>query len=118
MTAALKYPSPEFAGALLGVKQSARGFRWVERLDPGRTLVATSIAQANGLPELLGRVLAARGAEAHTAARYLDPSLKTLLARPVCLPDMGGRHALCRRIKAGDKVAVFGEYYVDGAARR
>ena len=43
MTAALKYPSPEFAGALLGVEQSARGFRWVERLDPGRTLVATSI---------------------------------------------------------------------------
>ena len=117
MTAALKYPSPEFAGALLGVEQSARGFRWVERLDPGRTLVATSIAQANGLPELLGRVLAARGAEAHTAARYLDPSLKTLLPDPSCLRDMEkAATRFAAAIKAGEKVAVFGDYDVDGAA--
>jgi single-stranded-DNA-specific exonuclease len=117
VTAALKYPSPEFAGALLGVKQSARGFRWVERLDPGRTLVATSIAQANGLPELLGRVLAARGAEAHTAARYLDPSLKTLLPDPSCLRDMEkAATRFAAAIKAGEKVAVFGDYDVDGAA--
>lgn len=117
MTAALKYPSPEFAGALLGVEQSARGFRWVERLDPGRTLVATSIAQANGLPELLGRVLAARGAEAHTAARYLDPSLKTLLPDPSCLRDMEkAATRFAAAIKASDKVAVFGDYDVDGAA--
>lgn len=117
MTAALKYPSPEFAGALLGVEQSARGFRWVERLDPGRTLVATSIAQANGLPELLGRVLAARGADAHTAARYLDPSLKTLLPDPSCLRDMEkAATRFAAAIKAGEKVAVFGDYDVDGAA--
>jgi single-stranded-DNA-specific exonuclease len=117
VTAALKYPSPEFAGALLGVEQSARGFRWVERLDPGRTLVATSIAQANGLPELLGRVLAARGAEAHTAARYLDPSLKTLLPDPSCLRDMEkAATRFAAAIKAGEKVAVFGDYDVDGAA--
>jgi single-stranded-DNA-specific exonuclease len=117
VTAALKYPSPEFAGALLGVEQSARGFRWVERLDPGRTLVATSIAQANGLPELLGRVLAARGAEAHTAARYLDPSLKTLLPDPSCLRDMEkAATRFAAAVKAGEKVAVFGDYDVDGAA--
>ena len=117
MTAALKYPSPDFAGALLGVEHSARGFRWVERLDPGRALVATSISQAHGLPELLGRVLAARGAEAQTAARYLDPSLKTLLPDPARLQDMEkAATRFAAAIKAGETIAVFGDYDVDGAA--
>ena len=117
MTAALKYPNPEFAAAQLGVEQSARGFRWVERLDPGRTLVATSISQANGLPELLGRVLAARGADPQTAARYLDPSLKTLLPDPSRLRDMEkAATRFAAAIKAGEAVAVFGDYDVDGAA--
>jgi len=117
VTAALKYPNPEFAGALLGVEHSARGFRWIERLDPGRTLVATSISQANGLPELLGRVLAARGAEPHTATRYLDPSLRTLLPDPSRLRDMEKAAArFAAAIKANEKVAVFGDYDVDGAA--
>jgi single-stranded-DNA-specific exonuclease len=117
VTAALKYQTPELAGALLGVEQSARGYRWVERLDPGRTLVATSISQANGLPELLGRVLAARGADSQTAARYLDPSLKTLLPDPSRLRDMEKAAArFAAAISAGEKMAVFGDYDVDGAA--
>jgi single-stranded-DNA-specific exonuclease len=117
VTAALKYPNPEFAAALLGVEQSARGFRWVERLDPGRTLVATSISQANGLPELLGRVLAARGADPQTATRYLDPSLKTLLPDPSRLRDMEkAATRFAAAIKASEAVAVFGDYDVDGAA--
>jgi single-stranded-DNA-specific exonuclease len=114
VTAALKYPN---AGALLGVEQSARGYRWVERLTHGRNLVAASISQANGLPELLGRVLAARGAEAHTAARYLDPSLKTLLPDPSRLRDMErAATRFAAAIKAGERMAVFGDYDVDGAA--
>jgi single-stranded-DNA-specific exonuclease len=117
VTAALKYQSPELPSALLGVKQSARGYRWVERLDPGRTLIATSISQANGLPELFGRVLAARGADSQTAARYLDPSLKTLLPDPSRLRDMEKAAArFAAAIRAGEKMAVFGDYDVDGAA--
>jgi len=78
VTAALKYPTADLASApaLLGVERSARFYRWVERLDPGRALAATAISQAHGLPELLGRVLAARGAEigvpAPTHARMND----------------------------------------------
>jgi single-stranded-DNA-specific exonuclease len=117
VTAALKYKSPEYAGALLGVEQSARGYRWVERLDPGRTLIATAISQANGLPELLGRVLAARGADSQTAARYLDPSLRTLLPDPSRLRDMEkAATRFAAAIRAGVKLAVFGDYDVDGAA--
>ena len=90
MTAALKYQTLEGepTPALLGVAHSARGRRWVERLDPARALAATAISQAHGLPELLGRVLAARGADTHTVSRYLDPSLRTLLPDPARLQDM------------------------------
>jgi len=90
VTAALKLRPAEIGAhsALLGVERSARGFRWAERLEPGRALTATAIAQAHGLPELLGRVLAARGADPQTVSRFLDPSLKTLLPDPARLQDM------------------------------
>ena len=119
MTAALKYQMVEGESppALLGVEHSARGRRWVERLDPARALAATAISQAHGLPEFLGRVLAARGAESHTVSRYLDPSLRTLLPDPARLQDMeraAERFALA--IKGGEAIAVFGDYDVDGAA--
>ena len=119
VTAALKYQLAEdnSAPALLGVERSARGYRWVERLDPARALTATAIAQAHALPELLGRVLAARGAEIGTVARYLDPSLRTLLPDPARLQDME-RAAMrfAAAIRAGERIAVFGDYDVDGAA--
>ncbi len=119
MTAALKYPKAEDATvpALLGVERSARGYRWVERLDPARSHIATAIAQAHGFPELLGRVLAARGAEPATVSRYLDPSLRTLLPDPARLQDMeraAARFAVA--IAAGETIAAFGDYDVDGAA--
>lgn len=119
MTAALKYQLAEgdSAPALLGVEDSARGRRWVERLDPGRALTATSISQAHGLPELLGRVLAACGAETHTVSRYLDPSLRTLLPDPARLQDMEkAAERFASAIRDEEPIAVFGDYDVDGAA--
>lgn len=117
MTAALKFKQNEIAPALLGVEHSARGYRWVERLDASRGLAATAIAQAHGLPELLGRVLAARGAEAQTAARFLDPSIRTLLPDPARLQDMEKAAArFAAAIRAKESIAVFGDYDVDGAA--
>jgi single-stranded-DNA-specific exonuclease len=99
------------------VECSARGFRWAERLDPGRALIATSIAQAHGLPELLGRVLAARGADPQTVSRFLDPSLKTLLPDPARLQDMEkAAERFASAIRANEPIAVFGDYDVDGAA--
>jgi len=119
VTAALKYSEIEgVPGApFLGVERSARGYRWVERLDPARAFVATAIAQAHALPELLGRVLAARGAEIATVSHYLDPSLRTLLPDPARLQDM--ERAATRfadAISQGEKIAAFGDYDVDGAA--
>jgi single-stranded-DNA-specific exonuclease len=119
VTAALKYSKAEpAAGAsVLNVERSARGYCWVERLDPARAQIATAIAQTHALPELLGRVLAARGAETATVLRYLDPSLRTLLPDPAELRDMeraAGRFA--QAIRTGEAIALFGDYDVDGAA--
>jgi single-stranded-DNA-specific exonuclease len=119
VTAAFKYITAGAgdARALLGVEQSARGYRWVERLDAGRDLTATAISQAHALPELLGRVLAARGADPHTVARYLDPTLRTLLPDPCRLQDMEkAAERFASAIKAREPIAVFGDYDVDGAA--
>ncbi len=119
MTAAPNYKMVQGAAspAFLGVERSARGLRWVERLEPSRAYAAMAIAQSNGLPELLGRLLAARGAEAGTIAHYLDPSLRHLLPDPASLQDMErGAERFARAIRDHEPIAVFGDYDVDGAA--
>jgi single-stranded-DNA-specific exonuclease len=119
MTAALSYKTADFAAssAYLGVERSARGLRWVERLDPARASTALAIAQAHGLPELIGRLLAARDADASTLSHYLDPSLRHLLPDPASLQDMErGAERFARAIRASEPIAVFGDYDVDGAA--
>jgi len=103
--------------AFLDVERSARGLRWVERLEPSRASAATAIAQTNGLPELLGRLLAARGAEAATLSHYLDPSLRHLLPDPSSLQDMErAAERFAQAIRNHEPIAVFGDYDVDGAA--
>ncbi len=119
MTAALRHRPAliEASPAFLGVDASASGLRWVERLEPARAPIAAAIAQAHGLPELLGRVLAARGAEMHSLSHFLDPSIRGLLPDPASLQDMqkaADRFAAAIRDK--EPVAVFGDYDVDGAA--
>ena len=81
----------EPAGAeapFLGVATSARGFAWRERLTPETRARATAISQRHGLPELMGRVLAARGSTLDSVAVDLDPTLKALMPDPSALRDM------------------------------
>jgi single-stranded-DNA-specific exonuclease len=119
MTALLK-ERPAGAGAtggpFLGVAASARGFVWRERLEPGAAALATTISQRHAIPELLGRVLAARGVAVADVAVFLDPSLKALMPDPSTLRDMDKAAArLADAILAGERIAVFGDYDVDGA---
>ena len=119
MTAALRHRPTliEASPTVLGVEASARGLRWVERLEPHRAPVATAIAQAHGLPELLGRVLAARGAEVHSLSLFLDPSIRGLLPDPASLQDMQkAAERFAAAIRDKERMAVFGDYDVDGAA--
>jgi single-stranded-DNA-specific exonuclease len=100
----------------LGVAQSSRGLVWRERLDPSLVNLATAISQQHGVPDVLGRVLAARGMELASVATFLDPTLKALMPDPSSLMDMDKAAArLADAIERREAVAVFGDYDVDGA---
>jgi single-stranded-DNA-specific exonuclease len=104
------------SGAYLGVEASARGLRWRERLDPASAKTAAAISQRHGLPELLGRVLASRGILVDEVPVVLDPSIKALMPDPSTLRDMDkGAARLADAIQRRERIAVFGDYDVDGA---
>lgn len=101
-------------GAFLGVGQSLTGRRWVEREADPR--LGQAISQRLDLPEVVGRVLAGRGLTPETAPDFLNPRLSAALPDPNVMADMekaAGR--IAAGIQAGEEVAVFGDYDVDGA---
>jgi single-stranded-DNA-specific exonuclease len=100
----------------LGVFQSAKGFQWRERLLPEMRATAVAIAQRNDIPELLGRVLAARGVGADAAPAFLAPTIKSLMPDPSSILDMDAAASrIADAIEGRQRVAVFGDYDVDGA---
>ena len=102
------------SGSFLNVEQSLGGKRWRPRLTDERGALA--IAQRLGVPDVLGRVLAARGVDTDTADAFLDPKLRDLLPDPAHLLGMDG--AVTRIVAAindGEKIGVFADYDVDGA---
>ncbi len=100
----------------LGVERSLTGRAWRDRLDGRGQTRALAIAQRANLPELLSRVLAGRDVDADTALAYLEPAVRHLLPDPNRLTDMEpAAQRLARAIAAGERVAVFGDYDVDGA---
>ncbi len=104
-------------GPFLGVAQSAKGMLWRERLAPADQIKAAAISQKHGLPDLLGRMIAARGIAVDQVATFLDPSIRALMPDPDTLRDMdvaAGR--LADAIEKRQRVAVFGDYDVDGAS--
>lgn len=108
--------APAADDAYLGVESSARGMAWRQRLTPTAANTATAISQRHGLPELLGRVLAARGIGLEDVAVALDPTVKALMPDPSTLRDMNLAAArLADAIVRREPVAIFGDYDVDGA---
>lgn len=100
----------------LGVQRSAKGFIWRERLTTKYQPVAFAISQRHDLPELLGRVLAGRGVAIEDAANFLAPSIKELMPDPSSVLDVdAGAARIADAIEKRQKVAVFGDYDVDGA---
>ncbi len=98
----------------LGIARSATGRRWIWRQGEART--GLGIAQRLGLPELVGRLLAARGVGVEDAPHFLEPTLRALLPDPSCLRDMDTAAArLADAAARRECVAVFGDYDVDGA---
>jgi single-stranded-DNA-specific exonuclease len=102
--------------AYLGVSRSALGRRWADRLDDRTAREAQAIAGAEGISEVLARILASRGADVHSAAAFLAPKLREAMPDPSVLIDMDRAAArLGKAIEASESVAIFGDYDVDGA---
>jgi single-stranded-DNA-specific exonuclease len=104
------------ARSFLGVTRSALGRPWRDRLDAAGLGRAEALAQLEGIPDILARLLAGRGVEPAQAAGFLEPKLRDLLPDPATLTDMA--HAAARLAQAAaqrEHVAIFGDYDVDGA---
>lgn len=107
-------PVSQTEDALLGVTRSVTGRSWRARAAEPR--LAAAIAQSLNIPEIVGRVLAGRGVDVERAPAHLSPSLRAFLPDPHELRDMeGAATRLAEAIIGGEKVAVFGDYDVDGA---
>ena len=99
---------------ILAVAKSVTGRAWVAR--PAEPRFVQAIAQNHDLPEIVARVVVGRGITVDEAETFLNPTLKETLPDPSHFRDMD---RACSRIAdaiiAGEKVAVFGDYDVDGA---
>ncbi|WP_316859503.1 single-stranded-DNA-specific exonuclease RecJ [uncultured Cohaesibacter sp.] len=100
----------------LGVRRSARERCWTERLDLRGIELANAIAQGQGLPDIVARIIVGRGQTLDTAKSYMDPTIKDLMPDPSCMTDMDvAAERIAIAIRKREKIAIFGDYDVDGA---
>jgi single-stranded-DNA-specific exonuclease len=99
----------------LDVAKSASGRRWVPRLEDER--LAEAISQRYELPEILGRVMAARGVALDDAEAFLNPTIRSLMPQPSALRDMEkGAKRIADAIIAQTKIGIITDYDVDGVS--
>jgi len=99
---------------VFGVEASFSGKRWLQR--PYDERAALGLAQQHDLPEIVGRLISARGIGADEVSAYLEPKLSTYLPDPAHLLDMDKTvDRLVEAVRNKQKIAVFGDYDVDGA---
>src|SRR4051794_39418247 len=94
-------------GVVLNIQNSITGqpWRWRRPADPGLAMDA-----------LVDELLLARGVERQDLARHRDPRIRDFLPDPSCFADMDkGARRLADAVQAGETIAIFGDYDVDGA---
>lgn len=98
----------------VAVKESASGKRWV--LNQTDNELVTSLSRKFDIPLVLAEVLANRDIDLDLADDYLDPKIKNLMPNPSVMKDMDKAvKRIADAIEADEKVAVFGDFDVDGA---
>ncbi|MGE5547254.1 MAG: single-stranded-DNA-specific exonuclease RecJ [Solirubrobacterales bacterium] len=108
------FPLAASGAAFLGIERSLTGRRWQVREGDDR--LALTLSQRLALPEVIGRVLAARGIGLDEAESFLSPTLRDLLPDPFHLKDMDiAARRLVQAVTAGETIGIFGDYDVDGA---
>ena len=76
----------------------------------------TAIAREHDLPEIVARLLVARGVAPEEVHDFLNPSLRHFLPNPSHLLDMDRAAArIADAIIKQEKIAIWGDYDVDGA---
>ncbi|MBN8976484.1 MAG: single-stranded-DNA-specific exonuclease RecJ [Rhizobiales bacterium] len=106
----------ETPSAFLGVSRSATGRLWRDRLDARGAAQALAIVQRHQLPEMLARVLAGRGVDLDAVDDFLDPTIRKLMPDPFTVTQMeAAATRISDAVTRGEKVAIFGDYDVDGA---
>ena len=104
--------SPSF----LNVQSSITGRRWVGP-DASVDRAAQQIEQITGLPDIIARLLADKGVDPAEAEGYLAPKLRDLMPDPSELADMdAASERLAQAVYRRQRIAIFGDYDVDGAA--
>jgi len=99
---------------LFGVTNSLSGKQWVLKEGPERTTLA--ITQQHNVPDMVARILSARGFNETSVSDFLAPSLRNQLPDPSRFKDMDKAAArVTAALKANEKIAIFGDYDVDGA---
>jgi len=100
----------------LNIENSISDKAWVDRLNPETSRTAGAILSQLGLSEIVARILAGRGVDVDGAEAFLNPTLRDLMPDPSTLTDMNNLAArLTVAIINKEKVALFGDYDVDGA---
>src|SRR6202000_1403002 len=106
----------EAPAAFLGVAHSLTGKLWRDRLDPRGAGRALAITQRYQLPEMRARRLAGRDVGIDAVEDFLDPTIRKLMPDPYTVTQM---EVAAKRIADAatrrEKVAIFGDYDVDGA---
>ncbi len=101
----------------LNVENSLSGRSWRDRLDLMDQRAAAMIAQTTGVSEIVARILAGRAVKPDQALAFLSPAIRDLMPDPSQMTDMDRlADRLANAIQAGEKIALFGDYDVDGAA--
>jgi single-stranded-DNA-specific exonuclease len=93
--------------AALNIERSVTGQPWRWRRPPD---------ESQGLEALVDELLLARGVTRDDLARNRDPKIRDFLPDPSCFRDMDkGARRLADAVQAGETIAIFGDYDVDGA---
>ena len=104
------------AGTSTGVEvqRSLGDARWI--FAPVDLAAQEHMMRTHQLPELIARLLCARGVATEDVTRFLSPSLRHDFPDPARMTDMSTMaDFIAQSIGQGKKIAVFGDFDVDGA---
>ncbi len=100
----------------LGVASSLQNRKWVMRAGREELGVAERLMREHDIPAHLAQILATRGVVPEEIDDALKPSIRKLMPDPSTLTDMDRLVSrLTRAIFEKEKIALFGDYDVDGA---